>query len=83
MKRKRSSSKSAAASSGTSKRSLRKLIQLNRAKTLEDLRSPGNLLKALSRDRAGQHSIRINSQYRLCFTWEDGDARGVEIVDYR
>lgn len=61
---------------------LRKLIQLNRAKTLGDLRSPGNRLEALKRDRAGQHSIRINDQYRLCFTWKDGDASGVEIADY-
>jgi proteic killer suppression protein len=65
---------------------LRKLIQLNRARNLNDLRSPGNSLEALKGDRAGQHSIRINDQYRICFTWQvqrnQGDAYDVEIVDY-
>jgi toxin HigB-1 len=61
---------------------LRKLLQLNRAKTLRDLRSPGNALEALTGDRAGQYSIRVNDQYRLCFEWTDGDAWNVEIVDY-
>jgi proteic killer suppression protein len=54
---------------------MRKLFQLHAARTLQDLRAPGNSLE--------QHSIRINDQYRLCFVWRDGDAHGVEIVDYR
>jgi len=49
---------------------------------LQDLRSPGNSLEALSKERAGKHCIRVNEQYRLCFVWEDGDALDVEIVDY-
>lgn len=62
---------------------LRKLRQLMAAKVLEDLRlPPGNRLEALERDRAGQHSIRINDQWRICFRWVDGDALDVEIVDY-
>jgi proteic killer suppression protein len=61
----------------------RKLFYVDRAKTLNDLRSPGNSLEALQRDRIGQHTIRINDQYRVCFTWRDGDAYDVEIVDYR
>lgn len=61
----------------------RKLAQLNAATTLEFLRSPpGNHLEALGGDRAGQHSIRINDQWRLCFIWRDGDADAAEIVDY-
>ena len=61
----------------------RKLQQLDSAVTLEFLRSPpGNRLEALSGDRAGQHSIRINDQFRLCFVWNGGNARVVEIVDY-
>ena len=61
----------------------RKLQQLDSAATLEFLRSPpGNRLEALSGDRAGQHSIRINDQFRLCFVWNDGNASDVEIVDY-
>ena len=61
----------------------RKLQQLDSAVTLEFLRSPpGNRLEALSGDRAGQHSIRINDQFRLCFVWNGGNAREVEIVDY-
>jgi proteic killer suppression protein len=61
----------------------RKLTQLHNARSLVDLRAPpGNRLEALSGDRAGQHSIRINDQYRLCFVWHDGDAFDVEIVDY-
>lgn len=56
---------------------------LNRARHLSDLRaSPGNRLQALTGDRQGQHSIRINDQWRICFVWIDGDAHGVEIVDY-
>jgi toxin HigB-1 len=62
---------------------LRKLIQLTNAEDLNDLRiPPGNKLEKLSGERAGQHSIRINIQYRVCFVWEDGDAYDVEIVDY-
>ncbi len=61
----------------------RKLQMLHRAHTLEDLRvPPNNRLEALKGDRAGQHSIRINDQWRLCFEWRDGEAWNVEIVDY-
>ena len=56
---------------------------LDNAQTLNDLRvPPGNRLESLSGDRAGQFSIRINEQWRICFIWEDGDAFDVEIVDY-
>ena len=56
---------------------------LDNAQTLNDLRvPPGNRLESLSGDRAGQFSIRINEQWRVCFVWEDGDAFDVEIVDY-
>ncbi len=62
---------------------LRKLRMLNRAVTLQDLRvPPANRLEKLSGDRAGQYSIRINDQWRICFNWEAGDAQNVEIVDY-
>ncbi len=62
---------------------LRKLRMLNRAITLQDLRvPPANRLEKLSGDRAGQYSIRINDQWRICFEWEAGDAQNVEIVDY-
>jgi proteic killer suppression protein len=61
----------------------RKLLYLNAAKRLEDLRvPPGNRLEALKGDRKGQHGIRINEQWRVCFTWREGDALNVEIVDY-
>ncbi|MEN6625147.1 MAG: type II toxin-antitoxin system RelE/ParE family toxin [Candidatus Sumerlaeia bacterium] len=61
----------------------RKLDQLDSAKTLADLSvPPGNRLEALSGDRKGQYSIRINEQYRICFTWLDSGPCGVEIVDY-
>lgn len=61
----------------------RKLDQLNAATTLSFLRvPPGNQLKALKRDRAGQYSIRINDQFRLCFAWGRQGPEGVEIVDY-
>lgn len=64
-------------------RAERKLAMLHAARTLEFLRSPpGNRLEALKGDRKGQHSIRINEQWRVCFRWSDGDAHGVEIVDY-
>ena len=56
---------------------------LDAAESLQDLRvPPGNRLERLSRDREGQHSIRINDQWRVCFRWRDGDAHDVEIVDY-
>jgi proteic killer suppression protein len=62
---------------------LRKLKYLNNAEDLNDLRvPPGNRLEALSGDRYGQHSIRINDQYRVCFVWRDGQFHEVEIVDY-
>jgi toxin HigB-1 len=61
----------------------RKLAILDAAARLEDLRvPPGNRLEKLKGDRQGQHSIRINDQYRICFTWDDGNAYEVEIVDY-
>ena len=61
----------------------RKLRQLEIADCLEDLRiPPGNRLEALRGDRAGQHSIRINNQYRLCFLWRDAGPEAAEIVDY-
>jgi toxin HigB-1 len=60
-----------------------KLLALETASSLEDLRSPpSNRLERLSGDRAGQHSIRINDQWRICFRWEDGCAYDVEITDY-
>lgn len=61
----------------------RKIKYLMAAAALEDLRiPPGNRLEALSGDRAGQYSIRINDQWRICFVWRDGGAENVEIVDY-
>lgn len=61
----------------------RKLRFLNRAKTLQDLRiPPANRLEALKGDRKGQHAIRINKRWRLCFRWDGEDALDVEIVDY-
>jgi toxin HigB-1 len=62
---------------------LRKLTQLQISGHLDDLRvPPGNRLEPLSGKRKGQHSIRINEQYRVCFVWEDGDAYAVEVTDY-
>jgi proteic killer suppression protein len=62
---------------------LRKLRLLNQARVLDDLRvPPGNRLEALKADRQGQHSIRINDQWRVCFVWTDGGPIDVEIVDY-
>ena len=62
---------------------LRKLRMLNNAQTLNDLRvPPANRLEKLSGDRAGQHSIRINDRWRICFEWRGSDAYKVEIVDY-
>ena len=61
----------------------RKLDQINRVRNVSDLAvPPGNRLERLKGSRAGQYSIRINQQYRVCFTWEDGYADEVEIVDY-
>lgn len=61
----------------------RKLDQINVSVSLDDLRvPPGNRLEALQADRKGQHSIRINDQYRICFVWTDAGAENVEIVDY-
>jgi proteic killer suppression protein len=65
------------------RRALRKLLQIHYAEDLNDLRiPPGNNLEKLLGDRQGQHSIRVNQRYRVCFVWEDGDAYDVEIVDY-
>jgi toxin HigB-1 len=62
---------------------LRKLLVLDAAERVEDLRiPPGNRLEKLAGDRLGQWSIRINDQWRICFHWSDGDADNVEIVDY-
>lgn len=62
---------------------LRKLRYLNNAASLDDLRvPPGNRLEALKGDRAGRHSIRVNDQWRIVFTWRDGRAHDVAIVDY-
>jgi proteic killer suppression protein len=61
----------------------RKLLLLHRSVSLKDLRvPPGNRLEALEGTRKGQHSIRINDQWRICFVWRDSDAFEVEIVDY-
>jgi proteic killer suppression protein len=61
----------------------RKLLYLNSVRTLRDLlQPPGNKLEALKGNRRGQHSIRINDQWRICFRWQDGNAFDVEIVDY-
>lgn len=69
--------------SGIAKVATRKLTQLDAAATLEFLRSPpGNHLEALVGNRKGQHSIRINDQWRVCFRWKDAGPEDVEIVDY-
>lgn len=61
----------------------RKLLLLHNAKSLDDLKvPPGNRLEALRGNRAGQYSIRVNDQWRICFNWDDGSATNVEIVDY-
>lgn len=65
------------------KAALRKLRMLDAAHELSDLRAPpGNRLERLKGDRDGQHSIRIDDQWRICFRWRSGDAYDVEIVDY-
>ena len=62
---------------------LRKLRMINNAKNFNDLRiPPANRLEKLRGDREGQYSIRINDQWRICFTWQEGDAYDVEITDY-
>jgi toxin HigB-1 len=69
--------------SGSSHVATRKLVQLDAAHTLEFLRSPpGNRLEALQGSRAGQYSIRVNDQFRLCFRWTEAGPDNVEIVDY-
>ena len=61
----------------------RKLMQLHAAQRLDDMRAfPANHLEALGGDRRGQHSVRINDQYRICFVWKNGDVEQVEVVDY-
>ncbi len=67
----------------TERAARRKLLQLHAAARLEDLAvPPGNRLEALRGERAGQHSIRINDRWRVCFEWREGHAFNVEIVDY-
>jgi proteic killer suppression protein len=62
---------------------LRKLLLLDAAESLDDLRvPPGNRLEKLAGDREGQYSVRVNDQYRVCFRWEGGEAHDVEVVDY-
>ena len=61
----------------------RKLYQIGQAASLRDLSLPGNHLESLKGDRGGQHSIRVNDQFRICFVWSEGDAHDVEIVDYQ
>ncbi len=68
---------------GLQQRIYKKLVLVHAAAVLDDLRNPpGNHLEALKGDRAGQHSIRINDQFRLCFVWKEGKAYDVEIADY-
>jgi toxin HigB-1 len=64
------------------KAAYRKLAILHSAATLHDLKSPGLQLEAPGKDRAGQHRIRVNDRYRICFVWHDGKAVNVEIADY-
>lgn len=68
---------------GIARQAEKRLIALNSATSLKDLAAvPGNRLEALGGDRKGQHSIRINDQWRICFVWEDDGPHRVEIVDY-
>jgi len=68
---------------GIERTALRKVLQLDLAERLEDLRvPPGNRLELLSGDRSGRWSMRINAQFRICFLWTGSDAEEVEIVDY-
>jgi len=65
------------------RRAFKRLAILNAAVTLDNLKvPPGNQLESLRGDRAGQHSIRVNDQYRVCFVWREGNAFDVEVVDY-
>lgn len=65
------------------KRARQKLLAVHSAEAIDDLRAPpSNRLEALKGDRAGQHSIRVNDQWRLCFVWQDGNAYEVEFCDY-
>ncbi|MCP4308516.1 MAG: type II toxin-antitoxin system RelE/ParE family toxin [bacterium] len=65
------------------RRAMKRMKALSAAAELSDLAAlPGNHLEALKGDRKGQHSIRINDQWRVCFVWKDGEAHGVEITDY-
>jgi toxin HigB-1 len=74
---------SKAASSQTAMKAAQKrLVALEAAKTLEDLKSPGYSLEKLEKDRKRQHAIRINDQYRVCFFWIDQGAEHVEVTDY-
>lgn len=69
--------------SDVQRRAYRKLLLLDAAETLQDLKvPPGNRLERLAGDRAGQHTIRVNDQWRVCFRWQRGDAYAVEITDY-
>jgi proteic killer suppression protein len=68
--------------SGIAERAERRLDQLVAANSLSDLSLPGLRLETLRGDRAGQYSVRINRQYRICFEWIDGEAVNMEIVDY-
>ncbi len=69
--------------SSFSRIALRKLTQIDNVESLEELSiPPGNRLEALAADREGQHSIRVNDQFRICFRWEADGAHNVEIVDY-
>lgn len=74
--------KHAKAFSAIAERAERRLDQLAAATSLADLSLPGLRLEALKGDRAGQYSVRINRQYRICFEWIDGEAVNMEIVDY-
>ena len=68
---------------GVARAALRRLRLLHRARTLKDLLAlPGNRLESMKGDRSGQHSIRVNDQYRICFQWKDGDAYDVELTDH-
>jgi proteic killer suppression protein len=65
------------------RRARRKLLMIDAARDVEDPRvPPGNRLEKLSGDRGGQYSVRVNDQYRICFSWSDGGAENVELVDY-
>ena len=70
-------------SSAVARAALRKLLILDAAASLQDVRvPPGNRLEKLKGDRAGQYSIRVNNQWRICFVWSGGDAHEVELVNY-